>query len=206
MSPAVLSPPNDQGILHAQTPPAPTHPGAADGRHGQKERLLALDVFRGLTVAGMLLVNNPGSWDKTLRERADIRLLLNHEGIPMARTRADVTASTMSVTSDDVGVLVDAPDLDAAGSPLVQSVRSAMVRGDLDQMSCAFSVTRQEWSPDYTERRILEVVGYDVSIVTYPANEDTLVMVAASAAPAARSGMSVSLAAAQAAALRLRAA
>jgi predicted acyltransferase len=27
-----------------------------------RERLLALDVFRGLTVAGMLLVNNPGSW------------------------------------------------------------------------------------------------------------------------------------------------
>ena len=27
-----------------------------------KERLLALDVFRGMTIAGMLLVNNPGSW------------------------------------------------------------------------------------------------------------------------------------------------
>jgi len=27
-----------------------------------RERLLALDVFRGLTVASMLLVNNPGSW------------------------------------------------------------------------------------------------------------------------------------------------
>jgi predicted acyltransferase len=26
------------------------------------ERLLSLDVFRGVTVAGMLLVNNPGSW------------------------------------------------------------------------------------------------------------------------------------------------
>ena len=26
------------------------------------ERLLALDVFRGATIAGMLLVNNPGSW------------------------------------------------------------------------------------------------------------------------------------------------
>jgi predicted acyltransferase len=27
-----------------------------------RERLLALDAFRGLTIAGMLLVNNPGSW------------------------------------------------------------------------------------------------------------------------------------------------
>jgi predicted acyltransferase len=27
-----------------------------------RERLLALDVFRGATVAGMLLVNNPGTW------------------------------------------------------------------------------------------------------------------------------------------------
>ncbi len=27
-----------------------------------KERLLSLDVFRGLTIAGMILVNNPGSW------------------------------------------------------------------------------------------------------------------------------------------------
>lgn len=27
-----------------------------------RERLAALDVFRGLTIAGMLLVNNPGSW------------------------------------------------------------------------------------------------------------------------------------------------
>lgn len=26
-------------------------------------RLLSLDVFRGLTIAGMLLVNNPGTWD-----------------------------------------------------------------------------------------------------------------------------------------------
>lgn len=27
-----------------------------------RERLLALDVFRGMTIAAMLLVNNPGSW------------------------------------------------------------------------------------------------------------------------------------------------
>lgn len=31
-------------------------------RSPARERLLSLDVFRGLTVAGMLLVNDPGSW------------------------------------------------------------------------------------------------------------------------------------------------
>ena len=31
-----------------------------------KNRLLSLDVFRGFTIAGMILVNNPGSWDHLL--------------------------------------------------------------------------------------------------------------------------------------------
>ena len=33
------------------------------GEKEEKGRLLSLDVFRGLTIAGMILVNNPGSWD-----------------------------------------------------------------------------------------------------------------------------------------------
>ena len=32
------------------------------GARPARERLLSLDVFRGMTVAGMLLVNDPGSW------------------------------------------------------------------------------------------------------------------------------------------------
>jgi predicted acyltransferase len=36
---------------------------AADLEHTPKtERLASLDVFRGVTIAGMMLVNNPGSW------------------------------------------------------------------------------------------------------------------------------------------------
>ncbi len=27
-----------------------------------QNRLLSLDVFRGITIAGMVLVNNPGTW------------------------------------------------------------------------------------------------------------------------------------------------
>jgi predicted acyltransferase len=37
-------------------------PATDNAPEGRKERLLALDVFRGLTVASMLLVNNPGTW------------------------------------------------------------------------------------------------------------------------------------------------
>lgn len=107
----------------------------------------------------------PGAFDKALQERDDVRLLVNHEGIPIARTKS----GTMTLAVDDRGLLVDVPDLDE-DSPLVQSVRSAMKRGDMDQMSFSFKATRQEWNEDYTERFIREAKLYDVSVVTYPAN------------------------------------
>ena len=40
--------------LRAALPTSPSVPA--------RERLLSLDVFRGITVAGMLLVNDPGTW------------------------------------------------------------------------------------------------------------------------------------------------
>jgi hypothetical protein len=50
-----------------------------------------------------------------------------------------------------------------------------MERGDLDEMSFAFRVTRQEWNDAYTERWINEVNlnKGDVSIVNYGANPHT---------------------------------
>jgi predicted acyltransferase len=41
---------------------ARTGAGAAGGAGHAPERLASLDVFRGMTIAGMLLVNNPGTW------------------------------------------------------------------------------------------------------------------------------------------------
>lgn len=142
-----------------------------------------------------------GACRKSVMERDDVRCLFDHEGIPVARTKS----RTMSLESDDTGLLVDVPSLDVTGSPLVQSLRSALERGDLDEMSFAFMVTRQEWNEDYTHRTILEVKLYDVSVVTYPANPATVVALRNGTPPAApAAGPTMSLAYAQAIALQSR--
>ena len=102
---------------------------------------------------------------------ADVRLLINHEGVPLARTKS----GTMTLTSDDIGLRVTAV-LDAA-NPTAVSLASAMERGDMDQMSFAFKVLRDEWNSDYTERKIFELKLFDVSMVTYPANPATVAKV-----------------------------
>src|SRR2546426_5018441 len=46
-------------------PPPPTRPRLENDtvmRFMPQRRLLSLDAFRGLTVAAMVLVNNPGTW------------------------------------------------------------------------------------------------------------------------------------------------
>lgn len=54
---ATLTPPVD-----AQQPRGSAGPTSGTAAPNTRERLLSLDAFRGLTVAGMLLVNNPGTW------------------------------------------------------------------------------------------------------------------------------------------------
>ena len=108
----------------------------------------------------------PGAFTKTLKEKADVRLLINHEGTPLARTKS----GTLKLTA--APHLRAVAELDPA-NPKVQEIRSAMSRGDLDQMSIGFRVHKQEWNSDYTERNIREVELFDVSVVTYPASPTT---------------------------------
>lgn len=104
-----------------------------------------------------------GSFKKTIQERDDVALLVNHEGIPMART----TSNTLTLEASP-NLRAVAP-LDPA-SPLVQTVASAMRRGDLNEMSVGFRAIRQEWNEDFTDRKIAEAALFDVSIVTRSAN------------------------------------
>ena len=99
---------------------------------------------------------------------ADVRLLINHAGVPLARSKS----GTLKLESDDIGLRVDA-ELDPA-NPAVAELRSAMSRGDLDQMSFAFKAVRQSFDTNTEVRTINELKLYDVSVVTFPANPATV--------------------------------
>ena len=112
----------------------------------------------------------PGAFSKTLQETPDVRLLANHEGLPMARTKN----GTMRLYEDETGLYFEA---ELADTQEARDLYTLVARGDVDQMSFAFRVIRQNWSKDRTERTLTEVslADGDVSIVTYPAYPATSV-------------------------------
>ena len=112
----------------------------------------------------------PGAFRKTLSESPDVRLLINHEGLPLARTKN----GTLTLTEDDRGLRFDA---ELADTQEARDIYTLVQRGDVDQMSFAFRVIRQNWSKDKSERTLTEVslADGDVSVVTYPAYPTTTV-------------------------------
>jgi HK97 family phage prohead protease len=116
-----------------------------------------------------------GSLTDTLARGVDCRLLLNHEGLPMART----TSGTMSLT-DTPTALTFRATLDAR-QQLANDFYIAIQRRDLDQMSVGMIVGNDEWAEEGdTETR--DIYGLsdllDVSGVTYPASPSTSIAVA----------------------------
>jgi len=111
----------------------------------------------------------PGAFRKTLSEAPDVRFLINHDGLPLART----TSGTLELSEDSTGLHMRA-QLDPT-DPDVASLLPKMRRGDLDQMSFAFRTIKDEWSSDYAMRtmRELSLRDGDVSVVTYPASPTT---------------------------------
>lgn len=108
-----------------------------------------------------------GAFKKTIKDRSDVRLLIDHTGVPLARTKS----GTLILTEDDKGLFMEA-SLDPANPDAVK-IRSALKRGDLSQMSFAFETIKDSWNAERTVRELKEVRLHDVSIVTYPAYEET---------------------------------
>lgn len=119
---------------------------------------------------------DPAAYERTLKESPDLHLLINHEGMPLARTKS----GTLDLSVDDRGLRVVAR-LDRS-DPDVQRLEPKMRRGDMDEMSFAFRVKSQEWdsTPEFKDdpqalRTITELSLHkgDVSVVNFGANPTT---------------------------------
>lgn len=134
------------------------------------------EMYGGPAAGGWIEQLAPTAFNKTLREKPDLHLLINHEGMPLARTKS----GTLQLSVDKHGLKVTA-QLDR-DDPDVQRLETKMKRGDMDEMSFAFRVKAQSWSatddfPDdmYALRTLNEVSLHkgDVSVVNFGANPTT---------------------------------
>ena len=116
-------------------------------------------------------VLRPGTFARSIAHGGDVKLLLGHEGLPLASTRA----GTMTVGEDDHGFWVDVEGLDVA-NPRAAELASILARGDVSDMSIGFVPVRESRMKDGT-REIVEARVLECSIVTwgwYPGTEVSL--------------------------------
>ena len=115
-----------------------------------------------------------GAFSRALKERQDVRCLVNHdENLVLGRTKAN----TLSLREDNTGLYFDC---DFPATTTANDLKVSLDRGDIDQCSFAFAVRKQTWTQeqnddgDMDELRTIEDVDlFDVSIVTYPAYDGT---------------------------------
>lgn len=127
------------------------------------------EMYGGPENGGWTEFVNRHAVDETLKRGADVVLLLNHDGMPLARTKS----KTLRLNPDGVGLHSNA-ELDRR-DPDVQRLEVKAERGDLDEMSFAFRTIRHDWNDDETERELLELNldKGDVSVVNFGANPHT---------------------------------
>jgi len=105
----------------------------------------------------------PGAFGEAIKQ--DVRFLLNHDGVPFARS----SNGSLQLTEDEQGLHYRAELLDTqAGRDLYAMVQ----RGDLNESSFAFTIAEEDWEDDL---RTIRSVGnlYDVSVTTFGAYSQT---------------------------------
>lgn len=141
----------------------------------------AYDVYGGPEEYGWSEHVSKGAATKTLRERANIALLHQHDD---GRVLATTRSSALTIVEDDIGLLVQA-ELDTAVTWVNDTVLQ-MLNGTIDEMSIGFQVIRQEWDGTYTDRNITELRLFEVSLVWAGANDATVATITDRALAAVR--------------------
>lgn len=105
----------------------------------------------------------PGAFDGRLED--DVRFLINHDGLPLART----TNNTLRLSVDERGLKYEA---DMPETTLANDLMTLLRNGTISQSSFAFTVEEDSW--ENVEGRNIRTINkvsrlYDVSSVTYPA-------------------------------------
>lgn len=98
----------------------------------------------------------------------DVRFLVNHEGMPLART----SNGTMVLKQDEVGLFYRATLSD---TQMGRDVYTSIQRGDMSQSSFAFTIEKESIDDDGV--RVIEKVSslIDTSAVSYPAYSEASV-------------------------------
>ncbi len=128
-------------------------------------------VFNTLSneLGGFREIIAEGAFDGRLND--DVRFLINHDGLPLART----TNGTLRLTTDERGLKYEAK---VANTSLGRDLIELMRNGTINQSSFAFVVEDDSWEVrDGVNVRTINKVSrlYDVSAVTYPAYEEASV-------------------------------
>lgn len=102
-------------------------------------------------------------------DMADVILRYDHNGRVLARTRNN----SLRLSVDDHGLAIEA---DMNGSDEARSYYNDVKAGLVDKMSFCFEVAEDEWDEATRTRRIKRMSRlYDVSLVSFPAYEQTQV-------------------------------
>lgn len=148
--------------------------------HYRNASTTARGASNGNTVEGYAAVYNsttdlgpvyetiaPGAFDGA--DLSDVRLLVNHDGVPLARSKS----GTLHLEVNDRGLRYLAVlDNTSAAANLTSAAR----RGDISESSFGFTIAAQRWDRmNGKPHRIIEKIAkvIDVSPVTYPAYQET---------------------------------
>lgn len=135
----------------------------------------ALFGVESLDLGGFREVIRKGAFKVSLDRGDDVRALADHEACDVLGRRS---VGTLEIAEDDKGlkVTIHLPDT-TAGRDTLASVK----RGDKSGMSFGFNTVNDEWTRNTVDgtvvykRELIDADLYEVSVVTWPAYEETLV-------------------------------